>query len=331
MTCRLCLFLAAVAAIFGATFAVPAAAHENLPIVVSLQERAPGQFTLGHRLPGNIDPGKGPETTLAAPCRKQAQSATSTLYACPPEYRPEAIEFAWPGGMPSSSLLVRTAYLNGQEHSQVGPLPEGPLPLPETESAGKVLSDYFVIGLEHILFGLDHLLFLACLVIISGTARRTVVTVTGFTLGHALTITLASLGLVHMNSGATEVLIALSIVFLAAEIVRGRRDTLAWRHPAVVATIFGLLHGMGFAGALAEIGLAQTAIALSLVGFNLGVEAGQMVFVCAIFAAVALWRRRATDSTGGAPAGRPVQLAAAYGVGILSAYWVWERGLGLIA
>lgn len=322
--------LGAIMALVAAIFTIPAAAHENLPIVVSLEERAPGAFTLAQRLPGNIDPAKRPDVTLAAPCRAQSSSGLHALYACPPDHRPDAIVFSWPGGMPSASLLVRTRYLNGQEHSEVGPLPQGSLPLPETESAGKVMADYVVIGLEHILFGLDHLLFLTCLVIVAGTARRTVVTVTGFTLGHAVTITLASLGFVHINGGAVEVLIALSIVFLAAEILRGRRDTLTFRYPAIVATVFGLLHGIGFAGALAEIGLAQTAIALSLFGFNLGVEIGQMVFVCAIFASVALWRRRSRSEADKGTVSRPVQFAA-YVVGILSAYWVWERGLGLLA
>lgn len=309
----------------------PAAAHENLPIVVTFEERASGTFTIAQRLPGNIDPARQPVISLEKPCHSQAGSAAGAVFVCPEGHRPETLAFEWPDGMPSTSLLVRTRYLNGQEHSQIVPLPERSLALPETEFGMKVLGSYFVIGLEHILFGLDHLLFLACLVIIAGGVRRVAITVTGFTAGHALTITLASLGLVHVNGTAIEVLIALSIAFLAAEIVRGRRDTLTYRYPALVATVFGTLHGLGFAGALAEIGLAQTAIALSLVGFNLGVEAGQIVFVLAVFAAVGLWRQASGGRTIQDRASGRGALIAAYAVGTLSCYWVWERGLGLLS
>ena len=122
----------------------------------------------------------------------------------------------------------------------------------------------------------------ACLVLIAGTWRRILVTITGFTIAHSVTLTLAALELVHVPVPPIEVMIALSIVFLAREIACDRRDTLTWRYPIVVSSTFGLLHGFGFASALKDIGLPQTEIPAALLSFNVGVETGQLEFVATI-------------------------------------------------
>lgn len=146
----------------------------------------------------------------------------------------------------------------------------------------EVASTYTLFGIEHILEGVDHLLFVACLIFIAGTGRRILITISGFTLAHSITLTLAALNLVRLPIPPIEAAIALSIVFLAREIALERRDTITWRYPITVSASFGLLHGFGFASALGEIGLPQTEIPVALLAFNLGVETGQLLFICAI-------------------------------------------------
>ena len=150
-----------------------------------------------------------------------------------------------------------------------------------------MVKTYLVFGVEHILSGMDHLLFIACLIFIAGTWRRILVTITGFTIAHSLTLTLSALELIRLPVPPIEATIALSIVFLAREIALDRRDTLTWRYPIAVSAGFGLLHGLGFASALKDIGLPQTEIPAALLAFNVGVEIGQIMFVSSML--VVFW------------------------------------------
>ena len=149
---------------------------------------------------------------------------------------------------------------------------------------------YTLLGVEHILTGFDHLCFVLALVLIVGFNRRLFWTVTAFTLAHSITLALATLGVIHVPGPPVEATIALSIVFVASEIVQQQRgrEGLASKQPWLVAFAFGLLHGLGFAGALAEIGLPANAIPLALLFFNIGVEIGQLLFIAAVFAATRL-------------------------------------------
>jgi len=171
--------------------------------------------------------------------------------------------------------------------------PDAPSFVFTKETAGPASGGYFVLGVEHILFGSDHLLFVLALVLIVRGVGLLVKTITAFTIAHSLTLALATLGVVHVPSTPVEAVIALSIVFVAAEIVRSRRGEhgLTERAPWLVAGTFGLLHGFGFAGALAQVGLPQNDIPLALLFFNLGVEAGQLAFVAAVLCVIALVRR----------------------------------------
>ena len=150
--------------------------------------------------------------------------------------------------------------------------------------AMEVARTYTVLGIEHILSGVDHLLFVLALVMLVRGTRRLVATITAFTLAHSLTLAAASLGFVSVPGPPVEATIALSIMFVAAEIVRARqgRPGLTQRYPWLVAFSFGLLHGLGFAGALAEVGLPPLSIPLALLFFNVGVEIGQLLFVAAV-------------------------------------------------
>ena len=194
-----------------------------------------------------------------------------------------------------------------------------------TPSAFEVARTYLALGVEHILLGVDHLLFvLALLILVKGT-RRLIATVTAFTLAHSLTLAGATLGFVHVPGPPVEAAIALSIVFVAAEIIHSRqgRASLTERFPWVVAFIFGLLHGFGFASALSEVGLPQSAIPIALLFFNVGVEVGQLLFIGSVFAVMGL-ARQITHRAG------LVQPAWAwrvppYAIGSVAAFWIIER------
>ena len=188
-------------------------------------------------------------------------------------------------------------------------------------SASRVAAAYTQLGVEHILFGFDHLLFILALLILVEGARRLVLTVTAFTVAHSISLAAATLGFVHVPGPPVETCIALSIVFVAAEIVRSRhgRPSLAARFPWLVAFSFGLLHGLGFAGALAEVGLPSHAIPIALLFFNVGVEIGQLAFVAAALVLVALCRRL--------PIAPPAWgwRVAPYSIGIVATFWLIER------
>jgi len=192
-----------------------------------------------------------------------------------------------------------------------------------------VVNTYLIFGLEHILEGFDHLLFVACLIFIAGTWRRILVTITGFTLAHSVTLTLAGLGLVRLPTPPIEAVIALSIVFLAREIALDRRDTLTWRYPIAVSATFGLLHGFGFASALADIGLPQTEIPAALLAFNVGVEIGQVMFVTIVL--LIFWlitksfnmlKNKSVNWL------QKIEKPMAFGVGSIAMLWTVERVSG---
>lgn len=182
---------------------------------------------------------------------------------------------------------------------------------------------YVALGVRHILEGLDHLLFVLALVLVVRNIRRLLVTITAFTAAHSLTLAAATLGLVTVPQAPVEAVIALSIVFVAAEIVHSLqgRPGLTARAPWVVAFSFGLLHGFGFAGALAEVGLPTGAIPLALLGFNVGVELGQLLFVAAVWVVLIAGARSELRWPVWA---RPLP---AYAIGSVAMYWVIERVL----
>jgi hydrogenase/urease accessory protein HupE len=144
------------------------------------------------------------------------------------------------------------------------------------------ISTYIILGIEHILIGFDHLLFVACLVFISRTKKKLLLTITGFTLAHSLTLIMAATGVVSIAIEPVEAVIALSIVFLAVEIAKQNPHSLSFKYPVLVSASFGLLHGFGFASVLAEIGLPKDEKITALLCFNVGVELGQLIFIAAL-------------------------------------------------
>jgi hydrogenase/urease accessory protein HupE len=189
----------------------------------------------------------------------------------------------------------------------------------------EVVRTYTVLGIEHILTGFDHLLYVLAMLILVRGWRRIVFTMSAFTATHSLTLTAATLGWVQVPQPPVEACIALSVLFVAREIVQARRGRpgLTARWPWAVSFTFGLLHGFGFAGALAEVGLPQSSIPIALLFFNVGVEIGQLVFVGAVMAVMAVGRRAGRRLR----VSQPVWLwrTAPYAIGALASFWLVER------
>ena len=222
-----------------------------------------------------------------------------------------------------TDALLRVAPL-GQPVQAARLTPQQPQVMAATRaSASSVWRTYLGLGFEHILLGFDHLLFVVALVLLIGGWRRLVATVTAFTVAHSLTLAATTLGLVSVARKPVEICIALSIVLVAREILRppNTEPTLARRAPALIAFAFGLLHGFGFAAALAEIGLPEGEVPLALFAFNVGVEFGQLAIVAAMLAAIAMVARFATNWQ------RPATIAGAYAIGAVATAWLIERTL----
>lgn len=196
-----------------------------------------------------------------------------------------------------------------------------------TPSWWSVAMTYLVIGFEHILLGIDHLLFVLALLMLVDGLRKLIWTITAFTVAHSLTLAAATLGVITVPQAPVEAVIALSIVFVASEIIHAARGKpgLTQRKPWLVAFSFGLLHGFGFAGALNEVGLPEQAVPLALLFFNVGVELGQLAFV-AVVAGLSAIAVRVLDRI---PA--RLYVASAYAIGIMASFWTVERVAGFWA
>lgn len=310
-----------------------ASAHEVRPAYLELQQTAADAFDVLWKVPAmgdNLRLGlyvRFPET-----CEFDAEPTgifASSAYI-------ERSSVREPNGLVGSTIvidglkttltdvLVRIERLDGA--TQVARLmPESPSLIVEASPSGwQVAWTYFVLGVEHILLGIDHLLFVLALVLLVKGWRRIAGTITSFTVAHSITLALATLGLVHVPGPPVEACIALSIVFVAAEIVRSRqgRPGLTERAPWLIAFTFGLLHGLGFAGALSNVGLPQQAIPMALLFFNVGVEAGQLAFVATALLAIAAVHRSP------APFAKCGGRLAPYAIGSWAMFWVLERTSG---
>ena len=311
-----------------------ARAHESRPLYIEVDESEPLLFSVQWKIPPSVDTRNAPSVTMPAQCTptSDAPSGRGSLrrqtYRCATDPAGKPIAIAYPAFNPSVSSLLRMTRLSGEKHSLLASPGETELIIPDKESFASVARDYLRLGVRHILEGYDHLLFLVCLLLIAGTGRRIIITVTGFTLAHSITLALSALGVVRVPIPPVEAAIALSIVFLAVEIVRGDRNSLAYRYPIAVSSSFGLLHGFGFAAVLGETGLPQTEIPTALLFFNIGVELGQLAFIAAVIAIYQAMRvvgRTMLDKDLSLDALRPLQTPAAYAVGILAAFWMIER------
>jgi hypothetical protein len=220
-----------------------------------------------------------------------------------------------------TDVLLRIDLADGTTHSAILRPSDPTFVVPAIASKREVAGSYWRMGVIHILEGIDHLLFLLALLLIVSGFGKLLQTVTAFTLAHSLTLALATLGFVRVPPAPTEALISLSILFLAAEILRRQRGEvgLTERRPWLVALAFGLFHGLGFAGALSEAGVPQHEVPLALLMFNVGVETGQVLFVAAVVALLAALRRAPLSPP------RNAWRLAPYGIGSIAAFWTIER------
>lgn len=225
------------------------------------------------------------------------------------------------GNRSSALLLLDSA--GGHRHQVLLNAESPAFVVPETASTGAVLLSYGWLGATHIWGGADHLLFVLGLLLLVGYRRQLLWTVTAFTVGHSITLSLVTLGQVDYPVSLVEFLIALSVLGLAVELSRGSDGGVLSSVPWLLAGAFGLLHGMGFAGALAEIGLPPTAVPMALASFNLGIEFGQLLFIGALFV-LRCFLRHVPGSL--LTRGRALPV---YALGSLSALWCIERATAL--
>jgi hydrogenase/urease accessory protein HupE len=234
----------------------------------------------------------------------------------------------------STDVLARIETLGGAVQTERLAPSRTSFVVQATAGSGEVAATYLRLGIEHILLGFDHLLFVLALVVLVREWRRVALTVTAFTVAHSITLAAATLGLVSVPGPPIEAAIALSIVLVAVEIVNARRGrpSATLRRPWLVAFCFGLLHGFGFAGALAEVGLPHHAIPIALLFFNIGVELGQLAFVAMVLTLGAIMHSGMRIWLEPAASRRAVSLIdvfAAYAIGAVASFWLIERASAL--
>ncbi len=308
--------------------ALPVRAHELRPAYLQLREETPGEFSVLWKTPmlGDarlaLEPEFSGDATAATPVttRTPAGAAVQEWTLRAPLLRGQTLRIR---GLESTmtDVLARIEFADGTTWTQRLTPRQPETPIPVRESPLGVAGVYLKLGVEHILTGLDHLSFVLALIIITRGGWKLAKTVTAFTLAHSVTLTAATLGLVHVPQRPVEAVIALSIVFVAAEIIHGQRgrEGITARAPWVVAFTFGLLHGLGFAGGLREVGLPPAHIPVALLFFSAGVETGHFLFVGVMLSLTALVRRMKLLAPPWADA------IPAYAIGGVAAFWVVQR------
>lgn len=309
-------------------------AHKMAPSLLALQETASGEFDVHWKTP----------RVMSTPTRIEARLPSHCQEMEPPTAVPDPVGAAWrwqvdcgAAGLVGQSIhiaglannksaaLVRIDLLDGREFRVLLNAEQSAYSVPQRARRGQVMWDYFVLGMDHILKGVDHLFFVWALILLL-PLRKLLIAVTAFTLGHSVTLALAALQIIRMPQDITEIFIAISILVLAAQLA-GQRDSgtgLIARYAFSICCAFGLLHGLGFASALIDIGLPQEEIVAALLMFNVGVEVGQIVFIFFVLALAWLLRRLVK---GGLPRLRWVPT---YIIGSAAAFWCIERSAGLM-
>ncbi len=315
---------------FFCFFSFPSQAHEGRPVYIEVTELTQGQMQLRWKIPPVLPSGAEPLIRLSgAECQisagtMQASLTGTQLYQCSGDTADMQVDLKYKGANPVLSTLVMLQRDNGHTQSIMKGPDKFSIPLPAKETFFSVAKQYTLAGADHILEGYDHLLFVLCLMMLAGSLKRVLITVTGFTLGHSVTLGMSALAQWSLPPEFIEPLIALSILMLAVEITRGNKTTLMYRYPLLIATGFGLLHGFGFGGALAEIGLPYSLRIQALGFFNLGVEIGQIIFVIIAFLLFTLLKPLIARASSKLPLFNMSYLVL-YPAGVIAAYWTIER------
>lgn len=321
------------AAILSALALLPgtARAHDARPVSVAITQQTDETYHAVLAVPSSVDGANHPDIIWPANCTRLTQSVSdngmarksSAMIRCPGGLEDKTIRIGYPLYNPSLSTVIRLTSGEAPPRMTVLPPEKTQWTVPSQPSWQTVARDYLLLGIEHILGGIDHLLFVAGLLILARTGRRVLLVVTGFTIAHSITLSLSALDVIRVPVMPTEAAIALSILFLASEIARGREDSLAFRYPLLVSSTFGLLHGLGFASALKDVGLPSLEVSSALLFFNLGVEVGQIAFILPVLLVFRLAVKG--GMTRPLPALERLQIWAGYGLGIPASWWFFER------
>ncbi|OZV68003.1 HupE/UreJ family protein [Winogradskyella aurantia] len=305
--------------------------HEVRPAYLQIKEQSPNSYAVLWKVPRTVD--------KVLDIQPKFEKSFSLKEISPPRILEAFVlyTFQLKGEMsiPNSRLtidqlnttgtdvLVDIRLLNGEHHSFLLQPTNNSILIPDTPSKWNVAKTYIILGIEHILLGFDHLLFVLALVLITKGFKKLLKTITAFTVAHSITLSFSVLGIANLPGPPVESVIALSILFLAVEILKVQKgqSTLTSQMPWMVAFVFGLLHGFGFAGALQDIGLPQSAINLALATFNIGVELGQILFVLVVLMVMQLIRPILRTKH------RMAKLMP-YAIGSLAAFWLIDRIAG---
>jgi len=308
--------------------AYTASAHEVRPAYLELREEKPGQFSVTWKTPmlGDarlaLEPEFSGDVKAVTPMttRKVPGAAVQTWTLRAQALRGQTVRIRGLEGT-MTDALVRMEFADGTSWTERLTPQQPTIVIPAQQGRFSVAGVYLKLGIEHILTGVDHLLFILALIIITRGGWKLVKTVTAFTVSHSITLTAATLGFVHVPQRPVEAVIALSIVFVACDIVHRRQGCsgLTERWPWIVALTFGLLHGLGFAGALSEVGLPQGHIPLALLFFSVGVEIGQLIFIAAVLSLVVVVQRVRV------PIPRWGEFVPPYAIGTVAMFWIIQR------
>lgn len=305
---------------FLGLLASAATAHEMSMAEMELRESSRGEFIWQWTASGNR-----PASAELTPVWPQGCRAESNVLRCGEGGLKGTLAIEGVGKR-YSAALVKVFWLDGQSRVYTLTAAQRTVRLygsaDDERGMGEIASAYTLLGVEHILSGLDHLMFVLALLFLVGFNRRLVWTVTAFTVAHSLTLGLSALGWLTLRTPPVEATIALSIVLVAGEALH-RQSTLSRRWPALVALLFGLVHGLGFAGALKEIGLPQNHLSVALLSFNVGVELGQLLVLGVaflIYRALVGWPQFAL-----------ARAPALYAIGSVAAYWSIGRIASIFA
>ena len=304
-------------------------AHEVRPAYLELRQTDAKSYAVLWKVPAVGDMRLSIHPRFPENCKPAGDIAT---YRASDSYT-ERLSLACPGGLNGGTIAIdglaatMTDVLVRIERtdrsSQVARLTQSVPALVVDPCPGvlEVARVYSVLGVEHILSGVDHLLFVLALIIITRGGWKLAKTVTAFTLSHSITLTAATLGFVHVPQRPVEAAIALSIVFVAAEILRMRRGikSITISAPWMVAFSFGLIHGLGFAGGLSDAGLPVAHIPTALLFFSLGVESGHFLFIGVVLSLLAIAARVRM------PLPRWAELVPPYAIGTVAMFWVIQR------
>jgi hydrogenase/urease accessory protein HupE len=295
--------------------AAAAGAHEMTMADLSMREVAPKEFVWAWGIPGKNTPISQDLTPVwpegcvgeakTVRCGERGLAGSLAVNGIGKNYSAVILRITWQGEQRSTFTLTQNqpaVRLFGSARDERG--------------AWQVAQTYAVLGIEHILSGIDHLLFVLSLLFLVGFRRQLLATITLFTVAHSLTLAASALGALTLRPPPVEAVIALSIVLVCAEAL-SQKDTLTRRWPGIVAFVFGLVHGLGFAGALKDIGLPEQHAHIALVTFNLGVEAGQLVVIGLAWLVVLACRRFTWTAS--------VRRVILYGIGSVSVFWTLSR------